>query len=115
MKNFITKPSQTQALCRNQRAIYQILIRNINKSKKNQEDLTLSTIRSKVFYALSTVKDSLQVLRKLGLVYYCKVKRVWIVTVSKLQDAYDFYITEVKDKGYKLVKKLGFIDMRELL
>lgn len=77
-----------------QREIYLKLLKNSNKTKKEKESLTRSTLVKYLNYASSSISDALQALRKLGFVFYCKATKTWQIIKSqcKSMDITDLHI-----------------------
>ena len=107
MNKFILNSITSQALSPAQRQIYHKLLANQNKIKSKRRFLDRKTLKNTIHYALSTLSDGLQALRRLGLVFYCKATKTWRIVMQKCQsiDVYDYYIKFKRD----LVKEGEFM------
>ena len=96
MKKYKPLSNKTQGLSLSQRKVYQLILKFSSKKKRG---IQRKDIQQLVFYALSTVSDVLQELRKRGLAIYVPKLKKWLITAynHKLVDIYDAYINFIYD------------------
>lgn len=94
MKKYNLPPTTCQVSKPSEKQVYFTLQQNSNKPKQRRHLLTLKSIKDTIYYALGTVANALQSLRKKGLIFYNKVTRSWQLKleVVKTIDTYDNYI-----------------------
>ena len=97
MKKYIINPSTCQALNPIGRELYLKFLANANKGKKIQERLTLAALTEKVFYALGSVANALQLLRIKGIIFFNEKTQSWMLVLSN-HDSDDVYDAHVRFK-----------------
>ena len=77
----------------------------------NTQGSRLKTLANTTHYAIGTVSNGLQTLKKLGLIYFNKVLRCWFVRTvkQKTKDIYDAYIMYKQDIKEKAINLLTYV------
>lgn len=97
MKKYNTSHKYLHQLNPLGKQLYYKFLANVNKSKQRQQLLTRQELKNTLHYALSSISDSLQLLRNKGIIFFNKITRSWMLILQN-HDSIDIYDNYIKFK-----------------